>query len=93
MVQLSHPYMSAGKTIALTRQTFVSKVMCRDPLSKGNISDFPDGLVVKTLHSNAAGVGLTLGQRAKILLCLADKKPKHRSNIVTNSIKISKNGP
>jgi len=26
-VQLSHPYMTAGKTIALTRQTFVSKVM------------------------------------------------------------------
>ena len=26
-VQLSHPYMSAGKTIALTRQTFVGKVM------------------------------------------------------------------
>ena len=27
MVQLSHPYMTTGKTIALTRQTFVSKVM------------------------------------------------------------------
>ena len=27
MVQLSHPYMTAGKTIALTRQTFVGKVM------------------------------------------------------------------
>ena len=27
MVQLSHPYMAAGKTIALTRRTFVSKVM------------------------------------------------------------------
>uniref|UniRef100_A0A4W2DVU6 RNA-directed DNA polymerase n=1 Tax=Bos indicus x Bos taurus TaxID=30522 RepID=A0A4W2DVU6_BOBOX len=27
IVQLSHPYMTAGKTIALTRQTFVSKVM------------------------------------------------------------------
>ena len=26
-VQLSHPYMTAGKTIALTRQTFVGKVM------------------------------------------------------------------
>ena len=25
-VQLSHPYMTSGKTIALTRQTFVSKV-------------------------------------------------------------------
>ena len=27
MVQLSHPYMTAGKTIALTRQTLGSKVM------------------------------------------------------------------
>ena len=27
MVQLSHPYMTTGKTLALTRQTFVSKVM------------------------------------------------------------------
>ena len=27
MIQLSHPYMTTGKTIALTRQTFVGKVM------------------------------------------------------------------
>ena len=27
MVQLSHPYMTTGKTIALTVRTFVSKVM------------------------------------------------------------------
>ena len=27
MAQLSHPYMTTGKTIALTRQTFVCKVM------------------------------------------------------------------
>ena len=27
IVQLSHPYMTIGKTIALTRQTFVDKVM------------------------------------------------------------------
>ena len=27
VVQLSHPYMATGKTIALTRQTFVDKVM------------------------------------------------------------------
>ena len=28
MVQLSHPFMTTGKNIALTRQTFVGKVMC-----------------------------------------------------------------
>ena len=27
IVQLSHPYMTTGKTIAMTRQTFVGKVM------------------------------------------------------------------
>ena len=27
MVQLSHPYMTTGKTRAMTRQTFVSKVI------------------------------------------------------------------
>ena len=27
-VQLSYPYMTTGKTIALTRRTFVGKVMC-----------------------------------------------------------------
>ena len=27
-VQLSHPYMTTGKTIALTRWTFVGKVIC-----------------------------------------------------------------
>ena len=27
IVQLSHPYMTTGKTIALTRQTYVGKVM------------------------------------------------------------------
>ena len=27
-VQLSYPYMTTGKTIALTRQTFVEKVIC-----------------------------------------------------------------
>ena len=27
IVQLSHPYMTTGKTIALTRQTFVDKVI------------------------------------------------------------------
>ena len=28
IVQLSHPYMTTGKTIALTRWTFVGKVIC-----------------------------------------------------------------
>ena len=42
-VQLSHPYMTTGKTIALTRQTFVGKVtpMLFNMLSKLVISFLP----------------------------------------------------
>ena len=40
IVQLSHPYMTTGKTIALTRQTFVGKIMSLlfNILSKLNIT-------------------------------------------------------
>ena len=31
IVQLSHPYMTTGKTIALTRQTFVVEYIMRNP--------------------------------------------------------------
>ena len=36
-VQLSHPYMTTGKTIALSRWTFVSKVMSLHPNTKLNL--------------------------------------------------------
>ena len=43
IVQLSHPYMTTGKTIAWTRQTFVSKVMSLlfDMLSRFVITFLP----------------------------------------------------
>ena len=43
MVQLSHPYMTTGKTIALTRRTFVGKVMSLlfNMLSRFVIAFFP----------------------------------------------------
>ena len=41
MVQLSHPYMTAGKTIALTRWTFVSKLMSFNMLSRFVITFLP----------------------------------------------------
>ena len=42
MVQLSHPYMTIGKTIALTTQTFVGKLMCLlNTLSRFIIAVFP----------------------------------------------------
>ena len=34
MVQLSHPYMTTGKTISLTRRTFVGKVQTNVSLSR-----------------------------------------------------------
>ena len=37
MLQFLHPYMTTGKTIALTRQTFVGKVV--SVMSQSNISD------------------------------------------------------
>ena len=40
-VQLSHPYMTTGKTIALTRQTFVDKVMTLLLLSRLVITFLP----------------------------------------------------
>ena len=48
---LSHPYMTTGKTIALTRRTFVGKVMCLllNMLSK---------LVITFLPRNKAQEGL-----------------------------------
>ena len=44
-VQLSHPYMTTGKTIALTRQTFVGKVMSLlfNTLSRCVITFLPRG--------------------------------------------------
>ena len=43
MVQLTHPYMTTGKTIALTKQTFVGKVMSLffNMLSRFVIAFFP----------------------------------------------------
>ena len=41
MAQLSHPYMTTGKTIALTRQTLVGKVM-RSSQVQGCVTDTRD---------------------------------------------------
>ena len=58
MVQLSHPYMTAGKTIALARQTFVGKVMSLlfDMLSRLVIAFLPRSkrLLISWLQSPSA---------------------------------------
>ena len=57
-VQLSHPYVTTGKTIALTRQTFVGKVICLllNMLSKLVITFLPRSkfLLISWLQSPSA---------------------------------------
>ena len=58
MVQLSHPYMTIGKTIALTRWTFVGKVISLlfNILSRLVIAFLPrsKGLLILRLQSPSA---------------------------------------
>ena len=60
MVQLSHPYMTTGKTIALTRQTFVSKVVSLlfNMLSRLIIAFLPRSkhLLTSWLQSPSSGI-------------------------------------
>ena len=57
-VQLSHPHMTTGKTIALTRQTFVDKIMSLllNMLSSLVITFLPRSkhLLISWLHSPSA---------------------------------------
>ena len=58
MIQLSHPYMTTGKTIAFTRRTFVSKVMSLifNMLSRFLIASLPRSktLLISRLQSPSA---------------------------------------
>ena len=58
IVQLSHPYMTTRKTIALTRQTFVGKVMSLlfNMLSRLDIAFLPKGkcLLISLLQTPSA---------------------------------------
>ena len=60
MVQLSHPYMTTGKTIALTRWTFVGKVMSLlfNMLSRLVIAFLPKNkrLLISRLQSPSAAI-------------------------------------
>ena len=60
MVQLSHPYITSGKTIPLTRQTFVGKVMplLFNMLSRLVVTFLPrsKGLLISWLQSPSAEI-------------------------------------
>ena len=64
MVQLSHPYMTVGKTIALTRRTFVGKVMSLlfNVLSRLVIAFLPRSkcLLISWLQSPSAVIFVTV---------------------------------
>ena len=57
IVQLSHPYMTTGKTTALTRQTFVGKIMSQlfNMLSRFVIAFLPGSkrLLISVLDRNS----------------------------------------
>ena len=55
-VQLSHPYMTTGKTIALTRRTFVGKVISLlfNTLSRFVITFLPRSVLISWLQSPSA---------------------------------------
>ena len=71
IVQLSHPYMTTGKTIALTRWTFVCKVMS---LLFNMLSRFIIAFLPRSKHGACHVVGANLGMtrfpRAPTLLKL-----------------------
>ena len=54
IVQLSHPYMTTGKTIALTRRTFVGKVMSLLLNMLSRLSTKPCTDVTSTIHTSVS---------------------------------------
>ena len=72
IVQLSHPYMTTGKTISLTRQTFVGKVMSLlfNMLSRLVITFLPKSkrLLISWLQSPSAVILEIKNSRSLFLL-------------------------
>ena len=84
MVQLLHPYMTTGKTIALTRWTFVGKVM---PLLSNMLSRF-----VITFLSRSKHLLISLLQSPSAVI-LEPKKIVCHVSIVSPSISHEVMGP
>ena len=74
-VQLSHPYMTTGKTIALTRQTFVGKVMSL-------LFNMPSRLVIAFLPRSKHLLLSWLQSPSAVIL----EPPKIKSDTVSPSI-------
>uniref|UniRef100_A0AC11EB04 Uncharacterized protein n=1 Tax=Ovis aries TaxID=9940 RepID=A0AC11EB04_SHEEP len=63
IVQLSHPYVTPGKTIALTRRTFVGKVMC---LLFNMLSRFAIAFLPRNKHFSAVTICRMIWEASKI---------------------------
>ena len=85
-VQLSHPYMTTGKTIALTRWTFVDKVMSLlfSMLSRLDITFLPRSkhLLISWLQSPSA----VILELRKIKVSHRQKKKKYPQKINTHTL-------
>ena len=81
IVQLSHPYMTTGKTIALTRQTFVDKIMSL-------LFNMLSRLVITFLRSKRLLISWLHSPSAVIL-----EPPKIKSATVSPSISHEVMGP
>ena len=66
IVQLSHPYMTTGKTIALTRWTFVDKVMSL-------LFNMLSRLVISLMVSSGTGRWLKIKASAYLGMCITSK--------------------
>ena len=79
IVQLSHPYMTTGKTIALTRWTFVGKVMSLlfNMLSSLVITFLPRSkhLLISWLHSPSAVFGSSPNKVCRCFHCFPISLP------------------
>jgi len=90
IVQLSHPYMTTGKTIALTRQIFVGKVMplLFNMLPKLVITFLPRSkcLLISWLQSPSAVIFSSVQFSSVAQLCLTLRDPMNRSTQASLSI-------
>ena len=81
-VQLSHPYMTTGETIALTRRTFVGKVISLlfNMLSRLVITFLPRSkrLLISWLKSPSAVI-LLLSRFSRVRLCATPETAAHQA--------------
>ena len=88
MVQLLHPYVTTGKTIALTRQTFVSKIMSLllNMLSRLVIAFLPRSkyLLISWLQSPSAVI-LEPPKIKSVMVCIVSPSICHEVTLMAGS--------